>query len=82
MGACHGRRQRKHFAQDRMIAVAAGDAGVVCEWGVVLTAASIPFRLAIPCEGGDYAELWVDSDDAEEARASLLSATAGRRHIW
>ena len=76
------RRANRQPAPDRMVAVAAGDVGVVCDWAIALTAAAIPFRIAGPCDDARHAELWVDRDDAELARASLVAAASGRRLIW
>jgi hypothetical protein len=64
-----------------MIAVASGTAARVYNWSRLLAHAAVPCSVARPCGSRDYAELWVDLDDVDRARAVLCSQTGGKL-IW
>jgi hypothetical protein len=57
-----------------MVAIAAGKTSRVTRWAAVLDAAAILAAVSHPCDRDDHAELWVSSDDAEEARSALSRA--------
>jgi hypothetical protein len=68
------------FNMNKMVAIASGSRSQVGLWSKVLRAAAIGFMLVTPMsaqdsEGTDYnTELWVASDDADEARDAIRSA--------
>lgn len=70
----------------RMVVVASGNSARIRHWSDSLRAASIRFAIA-GCEDRidatplDYAELWVEQDDVDEARSTIRSATAGDRSL-
>jgi hypothetical protein len=65
-------------SMSEMVAVAAGSRDRVGLWAKVLMAAAIGFMLVTPMSSSDgkeaNTEVWVTSDDAEEARNAIRSA--------
>ena len=60
----------------RMVAVASGTGPRVDRWASALTRAHISAAVTRPLndDGRDYAELWVRTGDADEARAVMQDA--------
>jgi hypothetical protein len=71
---------------DTMVAVASGPSARVGRWVSLLAKASIASAVAQPCGSRgrrrDYAELWVDRDDADQARHILRAPRRGEALIW
>jgi hypothetical protein len=75
---------------DEMVAVASGSRNQVGLWAKVLRAAAIGFLLVTPMsapegDGTDTnnTELWVASEDADEARSAIRSADGPHdKRIW
>jgi hypothetical protein len=75
---------------DEMVAVASGSRNQIGLWAKVLRAAAIGFLLVTPMSaqerGGtntNNTELWVSSEDADEARNAIRSADGPQgKRIW
>jgi hypothetical protein len=71
-----------------MVAVAAGHSVAVKRWTDALRRAKIPFAVARclyddPSAPTNHAEIWVEDDDAEKARAILRTGCEeGKKLIW
>ena len=76
-------RKPTYIDIDGMVAVASGTLDRVTHWAAVLSGAAVPCAVARPCCTEDFAELWVDSDAAGEARAALVAAgRSEEKLIW
>jgi hypothetical protein len=67
---------------DGMVMVATGVPALVTRWSTVLRKAGIQFAVARPDEVDDdtspgYLELWVERDDVEEAKSTIIHAEKG-----
>jgi hypothetical protein len=72
----------------RMIVVASGGKAQTQRWGKALGAASIVFSAVQPCSNGNtspsqFWELWVQDEDADEARAAIRAVTHREEYsLW
>ena len=80
-----GSSRPDHPNFDLMVAVASGTSAWVERWASVLERAAIASALVEPCCTGakneDFVELWVDRDDAEEARRVLRATGRGTARL-
>jgi hypothetical protein len=72
---------------DDMVAIASGSRRQVGVWARVLRAAAIGFLVVTasgtPEAGSSNTELWVATDDADEARSAIRSAEGpNEKRIW
>jgi hypothetical protein len=87
MGRQLGTHRRSQPNLELMVAIASGTSASVKRWASLLEHAAIPSVVAQPCSTDgrdeDFVELWVDRDDADEARQVLQTPQRGcEALIW
>ena len=71
---------------DEMVAIASGSNSRVSAWGKTLRSAAIAFMVVTPVTAseGDRndTELWVSSNDADEARHAISKSSGPDLEVW